>query len=223
MTSPQGPTPASDAPRNDSNGPKLPPNLPDPEIEPRSRWLPSLVWVIPLIAALIGIALVIKSVTEKGPTITITLHQRRRPRARQDQGQVQGRRRRLGEEHHAVEGSLARAGQVQLTKEAEDFAVKDTRFWVVRPRVGASGVTGLEHAAVGRVYRRGRRAFAGGPRTHFVGLETPPADHRRPEGPPVHAARRVARLDRYRLADLSTGACRSARWSASRSTRTAPA
>ena len=55
MTSPQGPTPASDAPRNDSNGPKLPPQLPDPDIEPRSRWLPSLVWVIPLIAALIGL------------------------------------------------------------------------------------------------------------------------------------------------------------------------
>jgi paraquat-inducible protein B len=34
-------------------------------------WLPSLVWVIPLIAALIGIALVIKSVTERGPAITI--------------------------------------------------------------------------------------------------------------------------------------------------------
>src|ERR1700754_1755093 len=73
MTSPQGPTHASaDAPRNESNGPKLPPQLPDPDIEPRSRWLPSLVWMIPLIAALIGLALVIKSVTEKGPTITIT-------------------------------------------------------------------------------------------------------------------------------------------------------
>jgi paraquat-inducible protein B len=41
MTSPQGPTPAPSAPRNDSNGPTLPPNLPDPEIEPRSHWLPS--------------------------------------------------------------------------------------------------------------------------------------------------------------------------------------
>ncbi len=30
--------------------------------------------------------------------------------------------------------------QVQLTKEGDDFAVKDSRFWVVRPRVAASGV-----------------------------------------------------------------------------------
>ena len=72
MTGPRGRAPASAAPRSAASGPKLPPQLPDPDIEPRSRWLPSLVWVIPLIAALIGLALVIKSVTEKGPTITIS-------------------------------------------------------------------------------------------------------------------------------------------------------
>ena len=33
-------------------------------ITPRSGWLPSLVWVIPLIAALIGVALVIKSIAD---------------------------------------------------------------------------------------------------------------------------------------------------------------
>ncbi|MBZ4281281.1 MlaD family protein, partial [Mycobacterium tuberculosis] len=33
--------------------------------------------------------------------------------------------------------------QVQLKKEAEDFAVKGSRFWIVRPRVGATGVSGL--------------------------------------------------------------------------------
>ena len=38
----------------------------------RSGWLPSLVWVIPLIAALIGVALVVKSIAEKGPTIVIS-------------------------------------------------------------------------------------------------------------------------------------------------------
>jgi len=83
MTSPQGPsndTAAGPNPpsRNDGSPPGgsppngLPPNLPDPVIEPRSRWIPSLVWVIPLIAALIGIALVVKSVAGRGPTITIS-------------------------------------------------------------------------------------------------------------------------------------------------------
>ncbi len=66
MTSPQDPTP--DAPRNDPAGP----DLPEPDIDARRRWLPSLVWVIPLIAALIGVTLVIQSIYEKGPTITIS-------------------------------------------------------------------------------------------------------------------------------------------------------
>ncbi len=75
MTSPQGPSndtaKGPNEPSRNAGGGGLPPNLPDPVIEPRSRWVPSLVWVIPLIAALIGIVLVVKSVAGRGPTITI--------------------------------------------------------------------------------------------------------------------------------------------------------
>ncbi|MBA1200686.1 MCE family protein [Pseudomonas capeferrum] len=34
--------------------------------------------------------------------------------------------------------------KVQLTKEAESFATEGARFWVVRPRIGASGVSGTD-------------------------------------------------------------------------------
>src|SRR5260363_42653 len=33
--------------------------------------------------------------------------------------------------------------KVELSRPAQRFAVKDARFWIVRPRVAASGVTGL--------------------------------------------------------------------------------
>src|ERR1700710_759770 len=77
MTSPQGPSNntvkgPNEPSRNAGGGGGLPPNLPPPLIEPRSRWIPSLVWVIPLIAALIGIALVIESVAGRVPTIAIS-------------------------------------------------------------------------------------------------------------------------------------------------------
>ena len=62
MTSPQGPSnntvKGPNEPSRNAGGGGLPPNLPDPVIEPRSRWIPSLVWVIPLIAALIGLSLI---------------------------------------------------------------------------------------------------------------------------------------------------------------------
>ena len=53
----------------DNEGGPLP--LHEPEVEKASRWLPSLVWVIPLLAALIGAGLLVKSFIERGPTVTV--------------------------------------------------------------------------------------------------------------------------------------------------------
>src|SRR5215475_12229806 len=136
MNSPQEPTPPSGGPRNE-------PSVPEPEIVTKRGWLPSLVWVIPLIAALIGVGLVVKSVLEKGPTINITFVSaeglepgKTKVKYKDvDIGFVKSIK--LAKNHSRVNV------EVQLTKEAEDFAVKDSRFWVVRPRIGASGVSGL--------------------------------------------------------------------------------
>jgi paraquat-inducible protein B len=160
MTSPQGPT--------------LPPDLPDPDIEPpRRSWLPSLVWVIPLVAALIGVALVIKSVSDKGPTITISFVSAEglEPGKTQvkykdvDVGSVKTISLAKNLSHVIVE--------VQLKKEAEAFAVKGTRFWVVRPRVGASGVSGLSTLLSG-AYIGVDAGRTDETQRDFVGLETPP-------------------------------------------------
>ena len=160
MTSPQGPT--------------LPPDLPDPDIErPRRSWLPSLVWVIPLVAALIGVALVIKSVADKGPTITISFVSaeglepgKTKVKYKDvDIGSVKTITLAKNLSHVIVE--------VQLTKEAEDFAVKGTRFWVVKPRIGASGVSGLSTLLSG-AYIGVDAGRTDETQKDFVGLETPP-------------------------------------------------
>ena len=178
MTSPQGPgnDPAkgpNDPSRNAAGG-GLPPNLPDPIIEPRSRWVPSLVWVIPLIAALIGIALVVKSVAGRGPTITISfisaegLETGKTKLKYKDVDVGTVKEITLSKDHSRV------LVEVQLTKAAEDFAVKDTRFWVVRPRVAASGVTGLGTLLSG-AYIGVDAGKSAEDESHFVGLESPPA------------------------------------------------
>jgi len=41
-------------------------------IVPRARWVPSLVWLIPLVAAPIAIGLAVKSISGRGPAITIS-------------------------------------------------------------------------------------------------------------------------------------------------------
>ena len=173
MTSPQGPNePRNDSPNNGGGG--LPPNLPEPVIEPRSRWLPSLVWVIPLVAALVGVLLVVKTVAGRGPTITISfvsaegLEPGKTKLKYKDVDVGTVKTITLSKDHARV------LVDVQLTKEASDFAVKDTRFWVVRPRVAASGVSGLSTLLSG-AYIGVDAGKSQEDQTQFVGMETPPA------------------------------------------------
>jgi paraquat-inducible protein B len=63
---------------------------------------------------------------------------------------------------------------VALEKSAESFATEGTRYWVVRPRIGLGGVSGIDTLLSG--------AFIGvdggdssAPQDEFKGLETPPA------------------------------------------------
>ncbi|AOI77746.1 MULTISPECIES: PqiB family protein [Burkholderia] len=161
MNSPQGPQ--HDAPRP-----------PDPAISTKSGWLPSLVWLVPLIAALIGIGLVIKSVRERGPEITISFHSAEG--LEPGKTQVKYKDVEIGMvKTIKLSKDLSRVlVQVQLKKEAEDFAVQGSRFWIVRPRVGATGVSGLgtllSGAYIGVDAGHGQDTL-----TDFTGLETPPA------------------------------------------------
>ncbi|KUZ85435.1 intermembrane transport protein PqiB [Burkholderia ubonensis] len=160
MNSPQGPQ--HDRPRP-----------PDPAISTRSGWLPSLVWLVPLIAALIGIGLVIKSVRERGPEITISF--RSAEGLEPGKTQVKYKDVEIGiVKTITLSKDLARVlVDVQLKKEAEDFAVKGSRFWVVRPRIGATGVSGLGTLLSGAyIGVDAGRAQEG--QTDFAGLETPP-------------------------------------------------
>jgi paraquat-inducible protein B len=151
----------------------VPPHLPEPVVQRTSRWLPSLVWVIPLIAALVGVSLFVKTVLERGPTITITF----RTAEGLEPGKTQVKYKDVvigAVKTITLSKDLATVlVTVELTKQAEGFAVDDTRFWVVRPRVAASGVSGLNTllsgAYIGVDAGRSRET-----RKQFLGLEQPP-------------------------------------------------
>jgi paraquat-inducible protein B len=172
MNSPKGPTPPTGG--TPSGGGRLPPDLPEPDIVKPKRWLPSLVWIVPLVAALIGVALVVKSVASRGPTITISFMSA--------EGLEPGKTK---VKYKDVDIGSVRAIKlspnlsrvlvtVELTKDAENFARKDSHFWVVRARIGASGVSGLGTLLSGS-YIGADPGRASETATDFVGLETPPA------------------------------------------------
>lgn len=117
--------------------------LPKPNRKRMNRWLPNLVWLIPLIAALVGIALVFKILVDRGPTITISFRSAEGLQAGKSKvkykdveiGEVQSVR--LSEDRSKV------LATVQLSKDAKSFTASDTTFWIVRPRIDASGITGI--------------------------------------------------------------------------------
>ncbi|WP_047540324.1 intermembrane transport protein PqiB [Methylotenera versatilis] len=118
-------------------------SFPSPKRERQRDWLPSLVWLIPILAAIIGIALMVKILVDRGPVITISFRTAEGLEAGKtkvkykevDIGEVQTIT--LSKDRSQVLVS------VQLSKNAESFTAVDTHFWVVRPRLGASGISGL--------------------------------------------------------------------------------
>ncbi|USX13433.1 MlaD family protein [Oxalobacteraceae bacterium OTU3CAMAD1] len=119
------------------------PPLHEPHVEKASRWLPSLVWLIPLLAALIGAGLVVKSFIDRGPTVTVSF--------RSGDGLEPGKTKvKFKDVDIGLVKSISLARDlskvlvtIDMSKEASRFTAIDTRYWVVRPRIGASGVSGL--------------------------------------------------------------------------------
>lgn len=148
-------------------------DLPPSQVVKRRHWLPSLIWLLPLVSALVGIGLIIKVLNERGPVITISLSKAEGLEAGKtkvkykdvDIGTVQA---------ISLSGDLARVlVTVQLQKEAKKFTSTNTRFWVVRPRMEASGISGLGTLLSG-AYIGADPGNAPDTAKEFVGLEAPP-------------------------------------------------
>ena len=155
--------------QGDGNGSELP----RPVVKHR-RVNASLIWLVPALAALVGLSLVINAWLQAGPTITISFQSAEGLEAGKTpvkyKNVVIGRVNKihLSADHNHV------LVKVALEKSAESFATQGTRYWVVRPRIGLGGVSGIDTLLSG--------AFIGvdvgdsnAPADEFKGLETPPA------------------------------------------------
>jgi len=150
-----------------------PPGLPPPRVARRRQWLPSLIWLIPIVAALVGVMLVARILMERGPEIVLTFKTAEGLEAGKTAvkykdvqiGLVQSIRLARDRSHVRV--------QVQLNKEAEGFTAEDSRYWVVRPRLDTSGISGLGTLLSG-AYIGADAGVAKETSGEFTGLETPP-------------------------------------------------
>jgi paraquat-inducible protein B len=137
----------------------------------RSRISP--VWVIPILAAVVAIGVAVQRLLNEGPSITIVFRSAEGIEAGKtfvkykdvNIGQVTAVR--LSENFSKVEVTA------KITKSAEGLMVEDAKFWVVRPRITLSGISGLGTLLSGNYI-----GFEAGGATNrarkFNGLEVPP-------------------------------------------------
>jgi len=109
---------------------------------PRKQTRLSPVWLIPILAAALGVWVAVARIRSEGPKITIVFQSAEGLEAGKTKINYRGvdigtiTAIRLTEDHERV---IATA---QMTPKTEDFLVEDTRLWVVRPRISGANVTG---------------------------------------------------------------------------------
>ncbi len=161
------------ASRPDAPGRGAPANEP-PEAHVRRRSRFSAVWLIPIVAAVVGGYLAITTLTSRGPEVVIAFNSAEGLTA----GQTKVR-------HKAVD--LGTVNSIELTKDmshvivhvrmtaaAVPYLTDRAKFWVVRPRLSGANISGLETLISGGFIEMDPGSRGGGEKESFVGLENPP-------------------------------------------------
>lgn len=120
----------------------MPRDLPHAKITEQRRNY--FVWILPLIAAIAAGWLVLKSVRETGPVISIQFNDGSGIQANQTVLKYHGVR--IGEVRSVrlTKDTTHVEVEARLTAAAESLAREGSQFWIVRPEVGAGGLHGLE-------------------------------------------------------------------------------
>ncbi len=133
----------------------------------------SAIWILPLVTLIVGVIIVGHSMMTQGPTITIDFETA-------DGLEVGKTKIRLLSVNVGVVESVSIkkdlsgvTATIKLDQNTQHLLVEDTRFWIVRARVGAGGISGLSTILSG-AYIEMAPGSGANEKKAFVGLESPP-------------------------------------------------
>lgn len=153
----------------------LPPSAPAParpQVKARKARI-SLVWLVPIVAGVIGLSMVIHDFLNVGPKVVVSFQTAEGLEAKKTQVKYK----------NVVIGTVTDItlsddrthvlATIELNQSAAPFTRADSQYWVVRPRIGAHGISGVDTLLSG--------AFIGADagssektEKNFTGLENPP-------------------------------------------------
>ena len=157
------------------------PSTARPVVKPTRRLSP--IWIIPIVAAVLGAWLAWQYYASRGPAITVRFETADGIAA--GKTPIMCRSVNVGTVENVsltndLKGVIV---TMQMTAEATRLLTEDTQIWVVRPRYGAGGISGLSTLVSGS-YIELAPGVSQTARREFVGLEQPPVT---PQGVPgVH-------------------------------------
>jgi paraquat-inducible protein B len=147
--------------------------LPQATVVRKKRGRISIVWIIPILAAVVAVGIAVQRILSEGPSITIVFKVAEGVEAGKtfikykdvNIGQVTAVQ--LSDDYAKV---LVRA---KIAKSAAGLMVKDAKFWVVEPRISLSGISGLSTLLSGN-YIGFEAGKADQDERDFIGLDEPP-------------------------------------------------
>jgi paraquat-inducible protein B len=155
-----------------------------------------LIWVVPAVALAIAAWMTLKEFRDRGPLVTIVFSDGSGVEANKTTLEYMGVT--AGKvESIALKPSLDGViVHLRLRKSAAALARAGSKFWIVHPEIGFSGVHGLDTLVSG--VRLNVTPGNGAPEKNFVGLDQTPPPYVRDEG-------RTFYLEADRLGSLTTG------------------
>lgn len=148
-------------------------NLPTAVIKPHKSWMFQVIWIIPIVAILVGLNLAYKTVTERGPSITISFKNGDGLEPGKTVVKFKGITIGTVEKLNLSDDNQYVIATVQLNQDAKRFTNQESRFWVVRPRISTSGVSGISTLLSGP-YIAAELGQSDVKQDQFVALEVPP-------------------------------------------------
>lgn len=119
------------------------PSVPEAKVVVKKRARFSFIWVIPIVAALVGVWIGVNNYLSQGPTITIIFKSADGLEAHKtmiryngiDVGEISALR--ISEDLQTV------VATAKMDPKTDEFLKKDTEFWVVRPQISGANISGL--------------------------------------------------------------------------------
>lgn len=146
--------------------------IPQATVVPKRRMRFSVVWIIPIVAALVALGIAVQRILSEGPTITIVFTKAEGIEA--GKTFIKYKDVNIGQVTNVkLSANFALVVvTAKIDKSAEGLIVEDAKFWVEQPRVTLSGISGIGTLLTGN-YIGLERGVSKEARHEFMGLEVP--------------------------------------------------